>query len=66
VRELQEPAYAAPARSFRILDRVAEDLKEVGEVTDRAGKIIGRDVATTVSPLQTAKKTPRRAGPPAP
>lgn len=66
MRELQEPAYAAPARSFRILDRVAEDLKEVGQVTDRPGRIIGRDVAMTLSPLQTAKKTPKKAGPPAP
>jgi translation initiation factor IF-3 len=54
-----------PENGFRILDRVAESLKEVGQVTDRPGKIIGRDLAMTLSPLQPAKKAAKKAGAPA-
>jgi translation initiation factor IF-3 len=50
-----------PENGFRILERVVEDLKDVGIVSDRPGKIIGRDLAMTLSPTQPAKKTVKKA-----
>ena len=46
-----------PENGRKILDKVAEELKDVGQVTDRAGRIIGRDLTMVLSPLTPTKKT---------
>ena len=46
-----------PENGRKILDRVAKELKDVAQVTDRAGRIIGRDLTMVLSPLTPTKKT---------
>ncbi len=46
-----------PENGRRVLARVAEDLKDVSQITDRAGKIIGRDLTMVLSPSAPAKKS---------
>jgi translation initiation factor IF-3 len=45
-----------PENGFRILDRVAEELKDIAQVGDRARRLIGRDLTMTLNPLATNKK----------
>ena len=45
-----------PENGFRILDRVAEELKEIATVGDRARRLIGRDLTMTLNPLAANKK----------
>ncbi len=45
-----------PENGFKLLDRVTEDLKDIAQVTDRARKLIGRDLTMVLAPLATAKK----------
>jgi translation initiation factor IF-3 len=45
-----------PENGFRILDRVVEELKEVATVSDRANKLIGRDLTMVLSPATPPKK----------
>lgn len=45
-----------PENGFKLLDRVAEDLKDIAQVTDRASRLIGRDLTMVLSPLTAAKK----------
>lgn len=53
-----------PENGFRILTRVAEELKDVAEVTDRPGKMLGRDLPMVLSPL-AGFKTPAKESQPA-
>ena len=46
-----------PENGRKILDRVAKELKDIAQVTDRAGRIIGRDLTMVLSPLTPTKKT---------
>ena len=39
-----------PENGFRILNRVADELKEIAEVTDRPTKMVGRDLPMTLTP----------------
>ena len=46
-----------PENGYRILTRVAEELKDVAEVTDRPGKMMGRDLPMVLTPLAGFKAT---------
>jgi translation initiation factor IF-3 len=45
-----------PENGFKLLDRVAEDLVDVAQVTDRARRLIGRDLTMVLTPLAPPKK----------
>jgi len=57
-----------PENGFRILDRVAEDLKDIAEVTDRPRKMVGRDLPMILTPLAGFKSpaAKRPKSPPGP
>ncbi len=46
-----------PENGRRVLSRVADELKEVSQITDRAGRIIGRDLTMVLSPMTPVKKS---------
>jgi translation initiation factor IF-3 len=54
-----------PENGYRILDRVAQELKDVAEVTDRPGKMMGRDLPMVLTPIAGFKSTKEGSPPPA-